>query len=448
MSIAPEPRSITIIGGGASGVLLAAHLLRDQSRDVHVTLIERRGEVGQGLAYSATSRDHRVNVPARGMSAFADEPDHFWRWLQARDYPSPQGSWVFVPRRLYGVYLEDVLQTAGQARPGRLVVRSDEAIAVRQGVDGIETVLGDGTSIPSNRVVLAVGHETQAARSRGIAVRVGSEQDTPLPTDAEVMILGSGLSMVDAWISLAEADHRGPIMVVSRNGLLPKGHRDVQPLVIDPSEVPLGASLTKITRWARNLVRKTEAEGGDWRSVVDGLRPYNQRIWQSWPEHTRRQFLRHLRPWWNILRHRLPPELHNRLSDAIARGQVRLVAAEFLGVASAGTGAQATIRRRGTSGRETVDIARVYDCGGVSVNVETSSNAVVRDLVGRGIARPDALHIGLDVSPDCQLVDRDGSPSVDLLAVGPLTRGQFFEIEAIPDIRIQCAKVAERLLSL
>jgi uncharacterized NAD(P)/FAD-binding protein YdhS len=124
------------------------------------------------------------------------------------------------------------------------------------------------------------------------------------------------------------------------------------------------------------------------------------------------------------------------------------VAAEFLGVASAGTGAQATIRRRGTSGRETVDIARVYDCGGVSVNVETSSNAVVRDLVGRGIARPDALHIGLDVSPDCQLVDRDGSPSVDLLAVGPLTRGQFFEIEAIPDIRIQCAKVAERLLSL
>lgn len=96
--------SVTIIGGGASGVLLAAHLLRDPETDIRVTLLERRGQFGQGVAYSASQREHKVNVPARGMSAFADDPDHFWRWLHARNYRSANGSWVFVPRRLYGVF--------------------------------------------------------------------------------------------------------------------------------------------------------------------------------------------------------------------------------------------------------------------------------------------------------------------------------------------------------
>ncbi|KKC39788.1 FAD-dependent oxidoreductase [Devosia epidermidihirudinis] len=447
MSTSNGRSSVTIIGGGASGVLLAAHLLRDPKTDIRVTLIERRGQFGQGLAYSASQRDHKVNVPARGMSAFADDPEHFWRWLQTRGYPAARGSWVFVPRRLYGVYLEHVLSEAGQSRLGRLVVLSEEAVAVHEGKSGIETVLDNGTSLISRSVVLAVGHETQPARGRGIAVRVGSERDTPLPENAPVMILGSGLSMVDAWLSLADAEHKGPITVVSRNGLLPKGHRDVPPINIDAADVPFGTSLPYFMRWFRALARETEARGGDWRSVVDGLRPYNQRIWKNWTSNAKRQFLRHLRPWWNIHRHRLPPELHERLVRAVGTGQVKLVAAEFLGVERNGDGARAQIRRRGTSERETMDIARVYDCGGVSVDVLSSSNPVIRDLVANGRARPDTFRIGLDVDENCAVVDADGKSHERLLVVGPLTRGRFFEIEAIPDIRVQAATLAARLLA-
>lgn len=439
--------SVTIIGGGASGVLLAAHLLRDPETDIRVTLIERRGEFGQGLAYSASQRDHKVNVPARGMSAFADDPEHFWRWLQTKGYPSARGSWVFVPRRLYGAYLEHVLSEAGRSRLGRLIVLSEEVMAVREAKTGIETMLANGTSLVSHHAVLAVGHETQPARSRGIAVRVGSERDTPLDRDAEVMILGSGLSMVDAWLSLADVDHRGLITVVSRNGLLPKGHRDVKPINIDAADVPFGTSLHYFMAWFRELVRVTEAAGGDWRSVVDGLRPFNQRIWQNWSGHTRRQFLRHLRPWWNIHRHRLPPELHDRLVRAVAGGQVKLVAAEFVGVERVNGLVHAHIRNRGTSQRETLSVARVYDCGGVSVDVMSSSNPVIRDLVANGRARPDPLRIGLDVDEHCAVIDTDGKATDRLLVVGPLTRGRFFEIEAIPDIRVQAAKLAARILS-
>lgn len=438
--------SVVIIGGGASGVLLAAHLLRDPAAGVSVTLIERRGQFGQGLAYSASQRDHRVNVPARGMSAFSDDPGHFARWLDVHGHGSGENGWVFVPRRLYGAYLNDVLEMAGQSRPGRLAVRSDEVVSVIEAGLGMETVLGDGTVLASDHVALAVGHETQPSRGRGIAVRVGSAEDTPLPQHAEVMILGSGLSMVDAWVSLSEAAHAGPITVVSRNGLLPKGHKDVPALAIDAAQVPLGASPVVFIRWFRDLVRQTEAEGGNWRSVVDGLRPFNQRIWQSWTRAHKRQFLRHLRPWWNVHRHRLPPELYSKMVAAIDRGQVKLVAGEFVGVEQHGEGVAATVRPRGAVERQVMAVSRVYDCGGVSVDVQSSSNPVIQELIATGAARPDALRIGLDVDEQCAVIDAEGNANPHLLAIGPLTRGRFFEIEAIPDIRVQAANLAARLL--
>lgn len=439
--------SIIIVGGGASGVLLAAQLLRHPDPDLHVTLIEQHGAVGQGLAYSARNRDHRVNVPARGMSAFADDPDHFWRWLQSHDPGRYDSAWVFVPRLVYGLYLEDVLREAAAARPERLDIVSGAAVQLVETASGVEVTLADGRILRGHMAALAVGHETQQARGRGIAVRVGSPEDTPLDFQAEVMILGSGLSMVDAWVSLAEAEHGGPIKVVSRNGLLPTAHMDVAPITIAGDVVPFGASLVVLLGWFRGLIRRVEAEGGDWRSVLDGLRPHNQTLWQSWTEAQKRQFLRHLRPWWNIHRHRLPPDLHERLVAAIARGQVELIAAEFLAIEAAGDNVLATIRPRGTARREVISVARVYDCGGVSVDVRASGNPVVRHLVESGAARPDRMNIGLDVDETCALVNGDGQASRRVHVVGPLTRGRYFEIEAIPDIRVQCANVARQMLA-
>lgn len=440
-------RSVVIIGGGASGVLLAAHLLRSADPDLRVTLVERVGRFGQGVAYSARHREHRVNVPARGMSAFADDPEHFWRWLQKREPGKHPSSWTFVPRRLYGAYLEDVLHEAGERLHGRLRVLSEEVEALKETSRGVDVILANGTSLTADYAVLAVGHETQPARGRGIAVTAGSERDTPLASDAPVMILGSGLSMVDAWVSLASADHQGPITVVSRNGLVPRGHQDEAVFSIEEADVPFGAPLTGLTRWFRSLVASAEARGGNWRSVLDGLRPYNQRLWQSWTEGQKRQFLRHIRPWWNIHRHRLPPDLHAKLIEAIRSGQVSLVAAEFLAIDSAGDAVQATIRPRGTQRREIVEIARVYDCGGVTVDVRASTNPVIRNLIQTGAARPDIMHIGIDVDDNCALVSADGAVSQRVRVVGPLTRGRYFEIEAIPDIRVQCASVAQAILS-
>jgi uncharacterized NAD(P)/FAD-binding protein YdhS len=78
-------RHAIIIGGGASGVLLACQLLRLGNSGFRVTLIERRPEIGRGLAYHTGNPDHLLNVRAANMSALPEDPDHFWRWLSAHD---------------------------------------------------------------------------------------------------------------------------------------------------------------------------------------------------------------------------------------------------------------------------------------------------------------------------------------------------------------------------
>ncbi|MDC9826236.1 FAD/NAD(P)-binding protein [Devosia sp. ZB163] len=434
--------SIIIVGGGASGVLLAAHLLRDSAMDLRVTLIEKRSEIGPGVAYSARQQDHVLNVAAPNMSAYAGDPDHFWRWLHERGLVG-EDRFVFVSRRHYGTYLGDVLK--GLADDGRLQVVHATVRRVAPGTNGVEVVLDSGTSILGHVAVLAVGHEEQPARSKGIAVRVGSSADTPIDRDAPVMILGSGLSMVDAWLTLSQAEHRGPVTVVSRHGLLPHSHRQVEKVELEAADVPFGTGLRYFVDWFRDIVAESAGRGSDWRGVVDALRPFNQRIWQAWSHDARVSFLEHIRPIWNIHRHRLPPDLHQRLADAVSTGQVQLIAGKFLDVRRDGSEVVATVRRKGVANTEEFRVARVYDCGGVSVDVEQSTNPVIGQLVADGTARADRLHIGLDVTEACEVIAVTGSPAERLFAIGPLTRGTFFEIEAIPDIRVQCAELATRL---
>jgi uncharacterized NAD(P)/FAD-binding protein YdhS len=434
--------SVIIIGGGASGVLLAAHLLRSPAAP-NVTLIERRPQIGQGVAYSTRENDHLLNVAASGMSAFGDDPEHFWRWLRRHNLVADGDDFVFVPRRHYATYLADVLAEASQ--DGRLSIVNGTAIDVNSTANGVEVMLDDQTSLVAHAAVLAVGHEEHPVQSRRVAIRAGSEADTPLDPLAPVMILGSGLSMVDAWLTLAHAEHKGPVTVVSRHGLLPKTHREVAKMQLEAADVPFGTSIHYFARWFRDTVAEAVRAGGDWRSAVDALRPFNQRIWQNWSEISRRRFLAHLRPFWNVHRHRLPPRLHDNLVAAVSRGQVALKAGEVIELAETAGGVRATIRPKGGTETIQIDVARVYDCGGVTVDVGRSSNPVIAALLRRSLGRPDALHIGLDVTTACEVIDAAGRPSNRLFAIGPLTRGTFFEIEAIPDIRIQAAALTAHL---
>ncbi|QOZ38280.1 FAD/NAD(P)-binding protein [Bradyrhizobium sp. CCBAU 53421] len=438
-------RHVIIIGGGASGVLLAYQVLQQPTGTLRVTLVEQRPEIGRGIAYHTGNPDHLLNVRVANMSALPDQPDHFWRWLASRELDAPlcPDPYCFVPRRIYGDYIASLLEqrTSDPADVERLSIVRGTCVDIHEHPAGVSVILGDGQSLLGDAVVLATGHDMRASRS-GYADPWAPPSAAPIDPDAAVLLLGTGLTMADYVLSLLRDGHRGPVIAMSRRGLLAKAHRRVDAQRIEAADVPFGTGITELLRWLRARIERNAADGGDWRSVIDGLRPYTQRLWQELPQASKRRFLEHARAWWDVHRHRMAPEVEARITQAIYAGQLTLMAAKVISVASDDDGALINYRRRGDTRILNMRVGAVVDCTGIVKDPRATPNPAVRRLFERGLARVDPLCIGIETTPDCAIVNRDGTTSRRLFAVGPLTRAAFWEIVAIPDIRHQCVALA------
>jgi uncharacterized NAD(P)/FAD-binding protein YdhS len=440
-------RHAIIIGGGASGVLLAYQLLQDPAFGFRVTLIERRPEIGRGPAYHTSNPEHVLNVRAANMSAVPDDPEHFWRWLSNRaEGPLCPDPYCFVPRRTYGDYLASLTTpfTSSESGPPSLTIVHGECVEVVEGNAGVTVTLADGSSHAGDVAVLATGNESPVARFP-CDVDPWAPTSTAVDKDTMVLILGTGLTMIDYVLSLLRDGHRGQIIAMSRRGLLAKAHRRTNPMRIDESDVPFGASTSRLLRWLRERIGAEMAAGGDWRSVIDAIRPYTQRLWHELPLTSRRRFLEHARAWWDVHRHRTAPAIEMRLTQTLASGQLRIVAAKLTGMEENAAGALVRYRRRGRSESVNLQVGMIVDCTGIVKDPRAAGNPVIQRLFEQGLARTDPLQIGLDVADDCAVINRNGNASRRLFAVGPLTRAAFWEIVAIPDIRNQCAELAMRL---
>jgi len=445
----PAPQRIAIVGVGASGALMAAHLMRSRRADLDVTLVETRAQIGRGLAYATENPSHLLNVRAGNMSAFADDSGHFARWLAAQaDAPHSDSDpeFRFVSRGLYGRYLESLVREhLDGPGSGRLTLLRDEVRAIRPTPDGVEIALAAGAPLRADRVILACGHESIVDGGFPFMNPWSEPIGGGAPLDATLLILGTGLTMVDAALALAERSHRGRIVAMSRRGLTPHAHRQVSPLPIDAASAPFDRDLPTQLHWLRGLARDHAANGGDWRSVVDGLRPHTQAIWRTLSTPRRARFLKHARTWWDIHRHRMAPEVAGRLEAMIAGGKLEIVAGRIAEVRTSGDAAEVTFRRRGAAARERLVVARIISCKGVSADPVRSANPLIRSLFAEGLARTDPLKIGIEVAPDCAVVDRDGRVSQRIFAIGPMSQAAFWEIIAVPDIRLQTAALAARL---
>jgi uncharacterized NAD(P)/FAD-binding protein YdhS len=335
---------IVIVGGGASGALMAAHLLRRKPSNLRVTIVETRAQLGRGLAYATGNPSHLLNVRAANMSAFADDPGHFARWLSRQaDGPQTEGDPGFhlVSRGLYGRYLESLVREhlSGPKKRRALTVARDVACGVTVTPSGVEIALAAGAPLHADLAILACGHPS-AVDEGPLAVSPWAEPASAgAPRDAALLILGTGLTMVDTALALQEQGHRGRIVALSRRGLPPHAHRAVEPMRIDADAAPFDQDILTQLRWLRGLAREREAKGGDWRSVVDGLRPHTQAIWRAMTPRRRARFLEHARPWWDIHRHRMAPEVAARIGAMIADGRLEIVAGKIVAVRGNGEGA-------------------------------------------------------------------------------------------------------------
>ena len=441
------PVRIAIIGGGASGVLAAANLARASGGEAEIVLIERGGDIGRGLAYSTREPDHLLNVRASNMSAFADDPDHFFRWLLVRgsefglEGVTPA---CFAPRMVYGEYLRDFLNE----HPARGVRRvTDECVGVEDNGRGVRVRLRAQGSLEVDTAILATGHDVRATPVGDIQALDAWDQDglASIEPDEAVLIVGTGLTMVDAVLSLHRRGHRGAITAVSRRGLAPTTHGPCAPRAISRASVPLGAPMSQLMLWLRREARFAQAEGGDWRGAVDALRPHTRALWQAMTTSQRRRFLRHARPWWDVHRHRMAPPVSQVVDSLRSDGRLRILAGRIESATGCDGAIQVTVRRRGAAGAETLAVGHIIGATGSPDGPQRSRDPLILDLLQTGAARPDPLGISLDVTDAGALIDAAGRASERIFAIGPPSRAAFWEMIAIPDIRDQCAGLARRL---
>jgi uncharacterized NAD(P)/FAD-binding protein YdhS len=455
--------TIAIVGAGFSGTLLSLHLMRRCPPSTRIVLIERNRRFGRGTAYSTPNPSHLLNVPAGRMSAFHDKPSDFLDWLSAQPESTLKGvvpaAGTFVPRELFGEYVRSLLNDEmRQAEPrDRLTLERGEVLGIDRSRHPLVLTLDRDRRIESDLAVLAVGNFPPEP----MPIADPSFYDTPfyrpdpwapdalsdLDPAAPVLLIGTGLTMVDAVVSLLDQGHTGPIHALSRRGLLPRRHTAVPPS--PPGEkLPFPTGVTALTRFLRKASRQAEMEGGTWHSVVDELRPFTVDVWQAMPTEDKRRFLRHLRPWWDVHRHRVAAPVGARIDAAIASGQLRIQAGRIRSYDIEGPSVRANFRPRGAEALASLRVARVVNCAGPGADYDRISHPLVRVLLDDGAVRPDPLRLGLEVTGTCALLNRSGAISRRLFAVGPVTKGTFWEMTAVPDIRRQCELLALHLAAL
>lgn len=449
------PPEIAIVGGGFSGAMVAVQLGRlAGSNPPRIALFEKGDRLARGVAYGTRSEVHLLNVPAGLMSALPDEPAHFLDWLRARDPDAHHGT--FAARRVYGEYLEELLRDC----PAPIDFARDEVVdvAVVDGPGGVRLTTRGGRTLAADRVVLALGHRPpqDPAPWGGPIGHPGYVADPWSPgaldglaPDEPIALIGSGLSAIDLAVEARSRGHRGTIHAISRHGLLPCRHAAPPP--VPRPHFTLPPSGTQST--ARTLLRRLrseaatcQAEGGDWRSVVDSIRPVTQALWRSLDVAERRRFVRHVAPRWEIHRHRLAPAVDDAIQAARRAGQLVIIAARVLSLGEQGGRIAIRLLRRGAECPEDLVVARAINCTGPARDIRSATSDLLRSLLTRGLGRPGPLAVGLDVAEDGALVGRDGRPQDRLFAIGPLLKERLWETTAVRELRVQAVALACRLL--
>ncbi|HTP25020.1 MAG TPA: FAD/NAD(P)-binding protein [Anaeromyxobacteraceae bacterium] len=428
-----------VIGAGASGALVTVHLAR--TAPARSIALVGRGRAGQGIAYATADPEHILNVPAAGMSAFPDAPDHFVAWL--RDRGLPFAAHDYVPRSHFGTYLHDLLSAS--CTPLRIV---SQATGISRSPRGLLVEVEGREQLEAATVILATGMLVPPIQPalRGIARRAWDPDALEqLTSEDDVLLLGTGLTMVDVVLTLCRRRHRGTLHALSRHGLLPTSHAPA-PLVAPLSAVPprrLPGRLCEVVRLIRLATCQEAAHGGDWRAVIDALRPATAEIWTGFDLADRRRFLRHLRVYWDIHRHRMAPEAGHALSRLRQSGQLRVHAGRIESVRRENGAVHVGWRERATGRRTSTRVSHVIDCA-TAAGLPEGESPLIQAAQAEGLVCLDPLGLGIETASLGQAIGSDGVSS-RLFAVGALRRFERWESTAVPELRIQAATLARHL---
>jgi uncharacterized NAD(P)/FAD-binding protein YdhS len=463
--------TLAIVGGGFSGTVLAAKLLRRPPSDAtDIVLIERGPSVGRGVAYAAREFPYLLNVPAARLSADSEDALQFLHFARRR-MPEADGE-DFLPRALYGDYLQDLLSRAERAAPAhvRLLRIAGEVRGVVPGDGGdcaFMAEFADRPPMAADRVILALGNPPPtllpwAAAIRDHAAYRHDPWDLPKTLSAEhsVLIVGNGLTMADAASFLSQDPGRAPMLhTISRHGVVPLPQTEFRASAVRGDGEALLAcadSLRKVLAMSRELAHEVEARGGDWREVVTFIRHLAPALWRRLPDAEKRRFLRHLQVHWGSHRHRLPPQLAERLASLRRSGRLRVNAGRIQAVNPAGRQLRVSWLPRGRDsenvenvggGGAVLTVDMIVNATGPDYALERSADPLLASLRAAGLVCADPLNLGVRTARFGACVDARGRSSENLYYLGPMLRADHWEATAAAELRNHAEQLAAHLAS-
>jgi len=455
-------KRVAVIGGGFAGAAFAIHLIRaNGTRPLALDIYEPRPLLGAGLAYSSEDPAHRINVAAARMAVFSEDPTHFDRWFRetgesAADPEALLEDGRAYPRRAaFGRYMDQLLRQAARAFPNvRFRHLRDKVIDVQHDGDVYRLTGEAGEASIADLVVLSPGHPPPpplrwATPEAADAPRFVGDPWRPAALKAirpndEVLVIGTGLTMADVVASLRLQGHVGPITAVSRRGLTPRSRTTLPVEAFGSFNQPPTESAATLLRRVRRAVREAAKEGKPWECVVDALRQQGTAVWQGLSPASRRRFLRHLRPWWDVHRYQIAPQLDAVLVENQRNGRLKVVKADIQAIDTYQDSFHVTLRLR--SQQKHPEVERFFDavvnCTGPDHGAVVQSNPVLRAMSARGLLRADAQGLGIEVDQLARVIAADGAPSQSLFVAGPLARGYFGELMGLPQVSLQPERLA------
>ena len=447
MTIIDKRATISIIGGGASGVLTAANIIRHTTVPVNINLIEKRPHIAGGVAYSTTNAAHLLNVPAGRMGAFPDDVGHFFQWLTANGYDHDDHA--FVPRMIFGRYLKSELESAAAERAAiaRLNIVSSEAVDAADGL----VRLADGGELSADLTVLAFGNflppdpyvenDDYTASPKYFRDQWSPDLASIKETD-DVLIIGTGLSMVDLVMGYHQAGHKGKILAISTRGMLSAVHElgHTYPAFYD--ELRSMTRITDMLRAVRQHIARAQDNGSDWRAVIDSLRPYTHQLWKQLPLAEKRYFMQHLSRYWNVARHRMPAEAAEVVEKMQRDGRLSILKGRLKKIESG----ERFVTTYAVDGEiKSVVSDCVINCIGAESNFEKVDSPLLKNLFSRGTIVSDDLKMGIKADENGGVIGADGRASNSIFTLGTALKGSLWESTAIPEIRNQAAALGRYL---
>lgn len=456
----PEPRVVAIVGAGFSGTAVAIQLLRSAREPLRILLIDPRAELGAGVAYATRDYPYPLNVAAAQMSVDPAKPQDFLEYARSTGIRAAPGD--YLPRQVYGDYLRARLAEAVAAVAPRAALMHVRAGAVQlRHADGrFDLWLDDGSALAPHQVVLALGNPPPAT-PRELADIATTDRYLRDPWSlgslanqdvASVLLVGSGLTMIDAALRLAAIRPRlRHIYVLSRHGWLPQTQATqalpaINPAVRDALEAARGSTL-ELVRAFRAQTRAVATAGGDWREVLALARAQIPGLWNALDATQRARFLRHVRSLWDVHRHRVPVGPLAAVQSLARLGVLEVHAGRLEEASLRDDTVEVLWRPRGATRARAWLVDRVINCTGPDSRAEHHADPLVQSLLANGLIRCDSRSLGIDIAPDGRVVGRDGAPVDSLYYIGPWLRARDWEATAVPELRAHAATLAQRILA-